>query len=108
MGERAHRPPRRHRSGGRVRAALLVLLVALASPLDDGADRNLPWHMVQHLLLLAVAAPLLAVSEPVVVMLRALPDRAAGDASQPVVAGSSARQTSVRGWLVWMVGCLRC
>ncbi len=40
--------------------ALLVLLVALVSPLDGAATRDLPAHMVQHLLLLAVVAPLLA------------------------------------------------
>src|SRR5690242_3668453 len=54
-------------------AGLAVLLVALASPLEREATRDLPVHMVQHLLLLAVAAPLLAMSEPVMVMLRALP-----------------------------------
>ena len=45
------------------------------APRERGGRRDLPWHMVQHLLLLAVAAPLLAVGEPVTVMTQALPDR---------------------------------
>jgi putative membrane protein len=82
--------------------ALLVLLIALASPLEHEATRNLPVHMVQHLLLLAVAAPLLALSDPVVVMLRALPDGARRRV-QPSVRRVLRSQTSGRGWLLWMV-----
>ena len=79
---------------------VVVLLVALASPFDELADGNLPWHMVQHLLLMTVAAPLLAASEALVVMTRALPiggRRRVGAATRRVVRS----QTSVRGWLVW-------
>jgi cytochrome c oxidase assembly factor CtaG len=83
-------------------SALLVLLVALTSPLEDAATRELPIHMVQHLLLFAVAAPLLAVSAPVTVMLRAWPIRARRRFS-PVVRRVTRWQTSRRGWLAWMV-----
>jgi cytochrome c oxidase assembly factor CtaG len=82
--------------------ALLVLLVALASPLEGAATRELPVHMVQHLLLLAVAAPLLAVSEPVTVMLRAVPIRARRHLAY-AVRRVTRWQTSPRGWLGWMV-----
>ncbi len=82
--------------------ALVVLLVALASPLEAAADRSLPVHMVQHLLLLAVAAPLLAASDLVVVMLRVLPPRVRRRVA-PVVRRIIRSQTSARGWLIWMV-----
>jgi putative membrane protein len=83
-------------------AAVVTLLVALESPLEDAAGRDLPWHMVQHLLLLAVAAPLLAVGEPVTVMTSALPDRLRRRV-RPVVRRISRSQTSTGGWLAWMV-----
>jgi cytochrome c oxidase assembly factor CtaG len=87
---------------GAFAAALAVLLVALTPPLDGATAHDLPLHMVQHLLLLAVAAPLLAVSEPVVVMLRALPDGASRRV-KPWVRRVTRSQTSGRGWLAWMV-----
>jgi putative membrane protein len=83
-------------------AAVVTLLVALESPLEDAATRDLPWHMVQHLLLLAVAAPLLAVGEPVTVMTRALPDHLRRNV-RPVVRRISRSQTSAGGWLAWTV-----
>ena len=48
-------------------AALAVALVAL----DAGADRTLVAHMVQHLVLVFVAAPLLVLGSPVALALRA-------------------------------------
>jgi putative membrane protein len=52
---------------------LATILVALQSPLEILA-RQLFWvHMVQHLLLMAVAAPLLALASPWTRMWRALP-----------------------------------
>jgi putative membrane protein len=53
-------------------AALAVLGVALASPLDGAAHRDLSAHMVQHVLLVSVAAPLLVAGRPLDV---ALPGR---------------------------------
>lgn len=45
-------------------AGLVTIVVALASPIDDWADQ-LQWaHMVQHVLLLLVAPPLLALARP--------------------------------------------
>ncbi len=43
-------------------AAMLVIVIALFSPLDARADTQFSWHMLQHLLLILVAAPLLALS----------------------------------------------
>jgi putative membrane protein len=82
--------------------AIATLLVALVSPLEGAATRDLPLHMVQHLLLLAVAAPLLAVSEPVTVMTRALPDPARRRLS-PLLRRVTRSQTSASGWLAWTV-----
>lgn len=53
--------------------ALTALIVALMSPLDALAGALLSAHMVQHVLLLLVAAPLLAWSAPSAVVLRGAP-----------------------------------
>ncbi len=52
---------------------LLVLLVALGPPLDGWADAGLMGHMVQHLLLVFVAAPLLVLGAPMPTVLWAMP-----------------------------------
>lgn len=44
--------------------ALLVLTAAVASPLDHGAEVSFTLHMAQHLLLMLVVAPLLALAAP--------------------------------------------
>src|SRR5579885_3480044 len=43
---------------------MATVLVALSPPLDSRADTSLPAHMVQHVLLTMVAAPLLAAGLP--------------------------------------------
>ena len=53
-------------------AAALVLVVALFSPLDGLADGSFAWHMGQHLLLMLIAAPLLALANTHLVSLFAL------------------------------------
>jgi putative membrane protein len=55
--------------------ALLVLAVALASPLEVAASSLFAAHMVQHLLLMLVVAPLLVCGRPVVVLSQGLPRR---------------------------------
>jgi len=50
-----------------------TLVLALFSPLDARADDSFAWHMGQHLLLMLVAAPLLALSNAHFVALFALP-----------------------------------
>jgi putative membrane protein len=52
-------------------AGLGVLAVALVSPLDAGAAARFSLHMVQHLLLTMVAAPLLVLARPVTLALQA-------------------------------------
>ena len=63
---------------------LLTILVALQSPIDILA-RQLFWvHMVQHLLLMVVAAPLLALASPWTRMWRALPLRLRRAVARPL------------------------
>ena len=54
-------------------AALVVVAAALLSPLDAAAGVLASAHMVQHLLLTLVAAPLLALSAPAAALLRGAP-----------------------------------
>ena len=56
-------------------AGLLSLFVALASPLDTLDEQLLVLHMMQHLILMSVAPPLLLLGAPVVPLLRGLPRR---------------------------------
>jgi putative membrane protein len=51
---------------------LAVLAVALAGPLDEAADERLSLHMVQHTLLIVVAAPLLVLGRPLSALVLAL------------------------------------
>jgi putative membrane protein len=53
--------------------ALVVLWLAIASPLDGFADVLLSAHMVEHLLLMSAVPPLLLFGWPVVPLLRGLP-----------------------------------
>jgi cytochrome c oxidase assembly factor CtaG len=54
-------------------AGLLLVLLALESPLDAFAGFLLQVHMVQHLLLIMVAPPLIWFGQPVIPLLRGLP-----------------------------------
>ncbi|MFL5605628.1 MAG: cytochrome c oxidase assembly protein, partial [Gemmatimonadaceae bacterium] len=56
-------------------AALGALTVALISPLDALGSVLFSAHMAQHLLLMMVAAPLIALGEPLMVTLWAVPVR---------------------------------
>jgi PQQ-dependent dehydrogenase (methanol/ethanol family) len=73
-------------------AGIATLAIALLSPLDAIADALFSAHMVQHLLLIVVAAPLLVAARPVVPLFRALPRpirRVAGRiARRPLVAAT--------------------
>ena len=70
----------RRRSGQRGRSVafglgILALAVALISPLDVAGASLQSAHMLQHLLLLAVAPPLLVLGAPLVPVLLGLPHR---------------------------------
>jgi cytochrome c oxidase assembly factor CtaG len=80
-------------------AALAVLGVALASPLDGAAHRHLSAHMVQHVLLVSVAAPLLVAGRPLDV---ALPGRR-WSIGRPGALLAAAGVVQVGTLLVWHV-----
>lgn len=54
-------------------AGLLAVVIALDSPIDSLSDELFWVHMTQHILLIGVAAPLLALARPWVRMWRGLP-----------------------------------
>lgn len=56
-------------------SAGLALATALSPPLDEWSEQWLAAHMVQHELLMVVAAPLMAVGAPIVGLLWALPSQ---------------------------------
>lgn len=91
-------------------AAVATLVVALFSPLDAQADSSFAWHMAQHLLLMLVAAPLLAVSNTHLVALFALPlgpRRRVGravNATPGVRAGASSRSGPLYAALAFILG----
>src|SRR4051794_12173565 len=49
-------------------AGWVVLVAALVSPLDEWSEHSFFAHMLQHELLMIVAAPLVALSQPLLVM----------------------------------------
>lgn len=85
LGTRRHRtaawrdattPARRSRERWRATAfvaALVTIALALGEPVDGLADRLFWMHMVQHVLLLSVAAPLLVLASPWTAIWRAFP-----------------------------------
>ena len=71
-------------------AAMLVL--ALVSPIDALGETLLSFHMVQHMLLVAVAPPLLLLGRPAAAFLAALPEGsmarlASGPVTRPLLRG---------------------
>jgi cytochrome c oxidase assembly factor CtaG len=73
-----------------------VLTVALGSPLHEAAEASLAAHMVQHLLLVVVGAPLLAGGRPLTVLAAAgTPVRAIVRRTAPLVRGVLSRPVVV-------------
>ncbi len=93
LGRRADRPVATWRLAAAM-AALATIAIALVSPLDGLAHERFSAHMVQHLLLLTVAAPLGLLANPFPVVMWALPGRAR-IALRPLLA----RGGTLRGWL---------
>jgi putative copper resistance protein D len=84
---------------------VLSILVALASPLDVLADDLLSAHMIQHLVLVMVAPPLLALGAPVLLALRALPPRLRSQVLLPVLHSRPLRVAGspLVGWLLFTI-----
>jgi cytochrome c oxidase assembly factor CtaG len=66
-------------------AGLASVALAVVSPLDAAADRTLAAHMVQHLVLLVLAPPLLLMGAPLVPVVRGLPRSLAHAVVRPLL-----------------------
>src|SRR5947207_13692427 len=53
----------------------LALLMALSAPLDEWSEQSQAAHMVQHELLMVIAAPLVAAGAPMIGLPWAMPSR---------------------------------
>jgi putative membrane protein len=88
---------------------LAAIAVALLSPIDDLADDLFPMHMVQHLLLTMLAAPLVLLGNPLPVVLWGVPRGARRRLASPLTTGARFRialgvLTSLPvAWLVYVV-----
>ena len=70
-------------------SGLAALWIAVASPLDAFGALLLSAHMVQHLVLMAVAPPLLLLGAPSAPLLKGLPRAVAREAVGPFLAAPS-------------------
>jgi len=65
-------------------AGLATMLLALASPVETLTHRSLAAHMVQHLVLMVVVAPMLWMGAPVAPLFVGLPRSIRGRARRPI------------------------
>jgi putative membrane protein len=72
-GRRSHSPAAGPWRAACFAAGLIVVCVAIVSPLDALAHSLFSAHMAQHMLLIAVAAPLIVLARPVSVLARGAP-----------------------------------
>ncbi len=84
-------------------AGLVVVAVALTSAVEVYATTLFSVHMVQHLLLTMVAAPLLALGAPVTLLLRLAPTRVRRGLILPILHSRPLRALSfpVVSWLIF-------
>jgi putative membrane protein len=82
-------------------AGLVVLLLAVESPLDYWAGDYFFVHMIQHLLLMFGAPTLIVAGAPWQPLLDALPGKLGQDATREVLTGGWSRPVrAVAGWLL--------
>jgi len=73
-------------------SGLFILWIAIASPLARMDHELLTVHMVQHLLIMTVAAPLILLGAPVITLLNGLPRPLVNRVVMPVLRCSSAHK----------------
>jgi putative membrane protein len=78
-------------------SGLVVVAIALASPLETAADTDLAAHMVQHVLLITVAAPLLVLGAPLIAFGIALE----GHVTSRLAGARVHRRVRGPAWLAW-------
>ena len=71
---------------------IFTIWIAIGSPLDGFADATLSAHMVEHLLLMSVAPPLLLLGYPSVPFLRGLPHAVTVRVIGPLLRNSTLRE----------------
>jgi putative membrane protein len=71
---------------------LLVVFLAVASPLHAWGEMRLYLHMSQHMLLTMLAPPLIWCGQPMIPLLRALPPRAARHVLSPLLTAPALRR----------------
>jgi putative membrane protein len=82
-------------------AGLIVLLLAVQSPIDYWSDDYFFVHMIQHLLLMFGAPTLIVAGAPWQPLLDALPGRLGQDATREVLTGGWSRPLrAAAGWLL--------
>src|SRR5580658_5721996 len=82
-------------SGGRLAAffaGIVCVWAAVGSPLAAFDDVSLTVHMVQHLLLMAIAPPLILLSAPALPLLQGLPKWMARSTVAPILRWASVKQ----------------
>lgn len=86
-------------------AGMLMIAVALASPVDVYADDLLSVHMVQHLLLTIAAPPLLALGAPMTLLLRVSSPQIRRSVLLPVLHSGAVRAISWPpvGWTAFAI-----
>jgi putative membrane protein len=82
--------------------ALAALLLVLVTPIEHLAQERLWAHMVQHVILVGVVAPLAVLANPVPPLLWALPAGARRGAS-PLWRRVSRSHSRPEGWVAWAV-----
>jgi cytochrome c oxidase assembly factor CtaG len=86
--------PRKYTAGklAAFSGGLLAILLALVSPVDTFGTLLLQAHMIQHLLLIMVAPPLLLLGQPILPLLRGLPRWIFKDALGPFLGWRELKQ----------------
>ncbi|HEX3735260.1 MAG TPA: cytochrome c oxidase assembly protein [Solirubrobacterales bacterium] len=95
---RKHRPGDGWRTASFV-AGLAAVVIALDSPVDDLSDRLFWVHMVQHILLIGAAAPLLALARPWTRMWGGLPLAFRRDLARTIAGPGAAPLRRAAGFL---------
>ncbi len=98
--------PQRAFSGWRIAAfaaGAVCLAVAFEPPLDALADTSFSWHMLQHLIVMFVAPPLLLLGAPLLLLVAATPAQTARFITRIAhSAAGSALFAPVTGWLAFV------